>query len=180
VTSRRTVLRNSAAVALGATAVGTFISAEPAEAQTVQQPQSTDSHQPARFQAQQRAEIVGVLKNYERALNAGDVAGVVRLYTDDAVLLPPGAPTAVGINAVRATYVGIFQALHFDLTFEVAEVNIASSEWAFLRSASTGAVTVLADGTKLPSSNHELFVLHKTRGGWKLARYSFSSVLPSA
>jgi uncharacterized protein (TIGR02246 family) len=128
---------------------------------------------------QPHAEIVGVLKSYERALNAGDVAGVVRLYTDDAVLLPPGAPTAVGIDAVRATYVGIFQALRLDLTFEVAEVNVVSSEWAFLRSASTGSVTTLTDGTQLPSSNHELFVLRKSHGCWKLARYAFSSALPT-
>ena len=125
-------------------------------------------------------EIVGVLKSYERALNAGDVAGVVQLYTDDAVLLPPGAPTAVGIDAVRTTYVGIFQALRLDLTFEVAEVNVVSSEWAFLRSASTGVVTTIADGAQIPSSNHELFVLHRSHGCWKLARYGFSSVLPTA
>jgi uncharacterized protein (TIGR02246 family) len=163
-TSRRTVLRKSAAVAFGATALGTVIFADPAEAQTMQQ----------------RAEIVGVLKSYERALNASDVAGVVRLYADDAVLLPPGAPTAVGIDAVRATYIGIFQALRLDLTFEVAEVNVVSSEWAFLRSASAGVVTTLADGAQIPSSNHELFVLHRSHGCWKLARYGFSSVLPTA
>jgi uncharacterized protein (TIGR02246 family) len=172
-TTRRTVLRNSAAAAFGATTLGTFISADPAEAQT------SDSHQQDRSEARQRAEIVEVLKGYERSLNASDVAGVVQLYTDDAVLLPPGAATAVGIDAVRAVYTGLFQALRLDLTFNVAEVNIVSSDWAFLRSASTGVVTVLADGAQVPSSNHELFVLHKSHGGWRLARYSFSSVLPA-
>jgi uncharacterized protein (TIGR02246 family) len=179
-TSRRSVLRNSAAIAFGATALGTVVSAGPAEAQTAQQSQSSDSHQRDRVEARQCAEVVGVLKSYERALNAGDVAGVVRLYTDDAVLLPPGAPTAVGIDAVRATYTGLFEALRFDLAFEVAEVNVVSSDWAFLRSASTGVVTVLANGAQLPSGNHELFVLHKSHGRWKLARYGFSSVLPTA
>jgi hypothetical protein len=41
-------------------------------------------------------------------------------------------------------------------------------------------VTILANGTQIPSSNQELFALHKTYGRWTLARYSFSSVLPSA
>nr|WSY56813.1 SgcJ/EcaC family oxidoreductase [Streptomyces sp. NBC_00886] len=178
-TSRRNVLRKSAAMAVGATALGTLVSAGPAEAQTMRQPRSSDSLQRDRSEAQQHAEIVGVLKSYEQALNAGDVAGVVQLYTDDAVLLPPGAPTAVGIDAVRATYVGIFQALRLDLAFEVAEVNVVSSEWAFLRSASTGTVTILANGAQVPSSNHELFVLNRSSGCWKLARYGFSSVLPT-
>ena len=66
------------------------------------------------------------------------------------------------------------------LTFEIAEVNVVSSNWAFLRSTSNGSITILASGAQIPSSNHELFVLHKSQGSWKLARYSFSSVLPSA
>jgi uncharacterized protein (TIGR02246 family) len=173
-TDRRTVLRTSAA--LGATALGAFISgAAPAAAQPPQQ-----SRLPAggRFEAQQCAEILGVLKSYERYLNASDVAGVMRLYTDDSVLLAPEAPSVVGIDAVRAAYTGIFQAIDLDLTFEIAEVKVMSPDWAFLRSASNGVITILANGARIPSSNQELFVLRKSRGRWKLARYSFSSVLP--
>jgi uncharacterized protein (TIGR02246 family) len=132
-----------------------------------------------RVEAQSRAEIAGVLKSYEQALDASDVAGVARLYTDDAVLMAPGAPPAVGIKAVREAYSGIFQAIDIDLTFKIAELRVVSPEWAFLRSTSNGTVTVLATGGQLPSSNQELFVLHKAHGHWKLARYSFSSVLPA-
>jgi len=171
-TSRRTVLRTSAAVTLGATAL--ISGADLAQAQ------SSTSPQRDRLEAQQCAEIEAVLKSYERALDASDVAGVVRLYTDDAVVLAPGTPSAVGIDAVRAAYTGIFQAIDIDLTFETAEVKIVSPNWAFLRSTSHGVATILATGAQIPSSNQELFVLQKVQGHWKLARYSFSSVLPSA
>jgi uncharacterized protein (TIGR02246 family) len=127
----------------------------------------------------QRAAITAVLKSYERALNAGDVEGVARLYTDDAVVLAPNAPSAVGIDAVRAAYTGIFRTIGLDLTFKVAEVNVVAPNWAFLRSTSNGVVTILANGAQIPSSNQELFVLHRSHGGWRLARYSFSSTLPS-
>jgi uncharacterized protein (TIGR02246 family) len=157
-----------------------LLSASAAGAQSPQQPRSSDSHEQDQSDAQSRAAIKAVLKSYEQALNASDVQGVVKLYTDDAVVLPPNAPSAVGIDAVRATYTGIFQAIHINLTFEIAEVKVVSPEWAFLRSTSNGTVTILATGAQIPSSNHELFVLHKTQGGWKLARYSFSSVLPAA
>src|SRR5947209_3481114 len=126
-----------------------------AQAQSPQQPRPSDALQHDQFEARQRAEIVGVLKSYERSLNASDVAGVVQLYTDDAVLLAPGAPSAVGANAVRTAYTGIFQAIDIDLTFQVAEVNVVSADWAFLRSTSTGVVTVLATGAQIPSSNQE-------------------------
>jgi hypothetical protein len=59
-------------------------------------------------------------------------------------------------------------------------VNVVAPNWAFLRSTSNGVVTNLANGAQIPSSNHELFVLHKSQGRWKIARYSFSSVLPAA
>jgi uncharacterized protein (TIGR02246 family) len=151
-----------------------------AGAQSPQQPRSSHSHQRHQSEAQPVAAIKAVLKSYEQALNASDVQGVVQLYTDDAVLLPPNAPSAVGIDAVRATYTGIFQAIDLDLTFQIAEVKVVSPDWAFLRSSSNGTVTILANGAQIPSSNHELFVLHKTQGRWKLARYSFSSVLPAS
>ncbi|HEV8632441.1 MAG TPA: SgcJ/EcaC family oxidoreductase [Thermoanaerobaculia bacterium] len=147
-----------------------------AKAQPPQQPPTPQSQAEAR----QRAAIKAVLESYEQALNASDVEGVVQLYTGDAVLLPPNAASAVGIDAVRATYTGIFRAIDLDLTFEIAEVSVVSPDWAFLRSSSKGVVTILANGARIPSNNHELFVLHRTRGGWKLARYSFSSILPAS
>ena len=146
-----------------------------AQAQSRQQPPSSPAHQ--RVEAQQRAGIEEVLKNYERSLNAGDVAGVVQLYTDDAVLLAPEAPSAVGIEAVRNAYTGIFQAIAINITFEIAEVKLLSPEWAFLRSNSKGVVKILANGAQVPGSSQELFVLHKSQGRWKIARYSFSSVV---
>ena len=86
----------------------------------------------------------------------------------------------MGISAVRTAYTGIFQTIDIDLTFKIADLKIVSPNWAFLRSTSNGVVTVLANGAQIPSSNQELFVLHKSQGRWKLARYAFSSTLPSA
>jgi uncharacterized protein (TIGR02246 family) len=139
-------------------------------------PPSQRAHQPA---ARQTAAIEAVLRSYERSLNAGDVEGVAKLYTDDAVLLAPNAPSAVGIKAVRAAYTATFRTIELDLTFKIAEVTVVSPGWAFLRSTSHGVVTILANGAQMPSSNHELFVLHKSQGRWKLARYSFASALPA-
>ncbi len=150
-----------------------------AQAQPAQQPASSHSRQSYQYDDRQRAQIADVIHRYEVALNANDLAGVVQLFTDDAVLLPPNAPTAVGINAVRDAYTGIFQAIDLDLTFSIAEVQVVSPEWAFVRSTSNGTVTIRANGAQVQSSNHELFVLHCSQGRWKLARYAFSSVLPA-
>jgi len=142
--------------------------------------QAQSPQQPPSYQFEARAGIEEVLKSYERSLNASDVAGVVQLYTDDAVLLAPEAPSAVGIEAVRNAYTGIFQAIALNITFEIAEVKLLSPEWAFLRSNSKGVVKILANGAQVPGNSQELFVLHKSQGRWKIARYSFSSVLQPA
>ena len=148
--------------------------------QAVSAAQAQSRQQPPSYQFEARAGIKEALKSYERSLNASDVAGVVQLYTDDAVLLAPEAPSAVGIEAVRNAYTGIFQAIAINITFEIAEVKLLSPEWAFLRSNSKGVVKILANGAQVPGSSQELFVLHKSQGRWKIARYSFSSVLQPA
>ena len=141
--------------------------------------QSVSSRQLGHFESHDRAAIENVLKSYEQSLNAGSVNGVVQLYTDDAVLMAPGSPSAVGIYAVQATYAGIFQAIRLNITFQIAELQLLSPEWAFLRTNSTGQITILANGAVIPEGNQELFLLRKAYGQWKIARYSFSSFLPA-
>jgi uncharacterized protein (TIGR02246 family) len=138
------------------------------------------AHQRHQSEPPQRAGIKKLLASYERSLNAGDVGGVVRLYTDDGVLLAPEAPSAVGTKAVREAYTTTFQAIDLAITFEIAEMKVLSPEWAFLRTNSTGVINILANASQVPEGNQELFLLHKLRGRWKIARYSFSSILPSA
>lgn len=134
----------------------------------------------AQAQQPQRAEIEQLLNKYERALNTGDVQTAVQLYTDDGVLMAPENPPAVGSKILQQAYAGIFQAIALQLKFQIAETQLLSPEWALLRTTSTGTVKILANGAEVPGSNQELFLLRKTNGQWKIARYSFSSVLSSA
>ena len=135
---------------------------------------------PAHAQQPQRAQIEQLLSKYEQALNSSDVKAAVELYTDDGVLMAPENPTAVGTKVLQQAYAGIFEAIALKLKFQIAETELLSPEWALLRTTSTGVVKILANGAEVPGSNQELFLLHKTHGQWKIARYSFSSVLRSA
>jgi uncharacterized protein (TIGR02246 family) len=130
--------------------------------------------------ASDEAAIKGVLASYEAALNTSDTEAVMPLYTDDAVLMPQATPTVMGSKAVEQFYVGTFAAVKINLKFEIAEVQVVSNEWAFLRSTSSGTMKVLATGVESPAQTQELFILHKQSGQWKLARYSFSSTQPAA
>jgi uncharacterized protein (TIGR02246 family) len=126
------------------------------------------------------AAIKEVLASYETALNSSNTEAVMSLYSDDAVLLPQETPTVMGSKAVKQFYVGTFKAIKFDLKFQIAEAQVLSNGWAFLRTTSTGAMKILASGNEVPAHTQELFVLRKDDGQWKLARYSFSSTIPPA
>ena len=120
-----------------------------------------------------RGEIQTVLDRYEQALNASNVDAVLALYADDGVFMPSSAPTAVGIESVRAAYEYVFTTIKLNISFTVEEI-VADGSIAFARTGSKGSVTILADGTTVPEENRELFVFQKDDGVWKIARYMFN------
>ncbi len=120
-----------------------------------------------------RREIQTVLDRYEQALNASDVDSVLALYADDGVFMPSSAPTAVGIESVRAAYEHVFTTIKLNIAFTVEEI-VADGSIAFARTGTKGTVTVLADGTTAPEENRELFVFQKKNCVWKIARYMFN------
>jgi uncharacterized protein (TIGR02246 family) len=139
----------------------------------------------ATAQAQEDAEakaIRQVIQRYEQALGASDVGAVVKLFTDDAVVMAPNNPPAVGRATVRAVYEGLFKAVKLDIKFEINEAKPLSDRWAYVRSRSKFSVKVLgADVPPQPDANQELFLLEKSADGqWRIARYSFSSTNPPA
>ncbi len=128
----------------------------------------------------QQVEMEQLLGKYEAALNSGNVPAVLQVYTTDPVVMTAEHPAAVGAAAVEGFYTATFKAIGLNLKFKVAEVKTLGSEWAMLRSTSSGIMKINANGAEIPSSFQELFVLHKEGGKWKFARYFFSSTLPAA
>jgi len=125
-----------------------------------------------------RENIHAVLKAYEQVLNASDVAGVLKLYTEDGVFMAQHNPSAVGIHQVEAAYTGVFQAIDLNVEFDIIEVEVIADDWAFARTNSSGTTTINATGDKIPEGNQELFVLRKIDDDWKIARYAFSTINP--
>lgn len=129
--------------------------------------------------ARETAAITDMLKSYERALNDGDVSGVMRLYADDAVFMPQHSPSQVGADAVKAAYQRVFATIKLSVKFDIVEIVLIAPDWAFARTNSAGTVAVRANGAKLSEANQELFVLRKQpNGAWKISRYAFSTTIP--
>ena len=134
--------------------------------------------EPATAADSAKAEIRAVLKDYERVLNASDVDGVLKLYSEDGVFMAQHNPSAVGIRQVEAAYTAAFRAIDLDIQFDIVEIEVIADEWAFARTNSSGTITINATGDGVAEGNQELFVLRKIDGDWKIARYCFSTTNP--
>lgn len=125
--------------------------------------------------ANDQAAIKSLLFAYRDALNASSVEQVIPLYTIDGVFMPTGFPTAVGTEQVRGAYTGVFSSIKLSIEFFIDEV-VVDGDHAFARTTSKGTTLIHATGETVPEENRELFVLQRTDGGWKIARYMFNKM----
>jgi ketosteroid isomerase-like protein len=68
-----------------------------------------------------QADVAGIRRTdsaFVAAANAGDVNGVVAVYSADAALLPPNLPPQRGHNAIRGFWGGLLKA--YTITFQVS------------------------------------------------------------
>ena len=145
----------------------------------VNESQNMTTEEASAMSEQDKAAVREVLARYESALNASDTDAVMQLYAEDGVFMPQHFPSAVGSDAVRQAYNGVFSTIRLSVRFDIVEVETMSSDWAFARTNSAGTVTILADDTGGPEANQELFLFRKTDAGeWKIARYCFSTTNP--
>ena len=125
--------------------------------------------------ANDQAAIKSLLFAYRDALNASGVDQVMPLYTTDGVFMPTGFPTAEGTEQVRGAYTGVFSMIRLNIEFFIDEV-VVDGDHAFARTTSRGTTLIHATGETVPEENRELFVLQRTNGGWKIARYMFNKM----
>ena len=131
--------------------------------------------------ARDEAGIREALAAYNAALNGGNTAAVLPLYTEDGVFMPPYSQSAVGKSAVAVAYDKVFEELQFDVKFTIAELVIMAPNWAYMRTSSAGTTFHRSLGKKLAEANQELFIFKKGDDGkWRIASYSFSPTNPQA
>jgi uncharacterized protein (TIGR02246 family) len=137
--------------------------------------QSNNSTQINMEQTTEKAAIEKVLFSYRDALNASDVKKVLPLYTNDGVFMPSNAPSAIGQEQVKASYEFVFKSIQLNVEFFIDEI-VVNGDYAFARTTSKGTTLIHANGQTVAEENRELFVLQKTNGLWKIARYMFNKM----
>ena len=114
-------------------------------------------------QADTTAEVEEAIMAWQTAWNAGDGAGVAALYTDDAILLPPGSDPVQGREAIQAFWQGTIDA------FEGDRAELRSKEVHVYGQLAVQIGRWAVVGSEGEQLNHGSFlhVWKKTDRGWK-------------
>jgi uncharacterized protein (TIGR02246 family) len=109
---------------------------------------------------------------FAAAMNAGDVDAIVSLITADVVMMPPGAPPVRGVDAVRATFDGVFAAVALHETWTSEELVIAGAgELAYDWSSYVVTITPRGEGEPSTELGQNFFVARRQQDGtWKYSR----------
>jgi uncharacterized protein (TIGR02246 family) len=115
-----------------------------------------------------------VIRDLVAADNARDLAMAVSLYTEDAVLLPPGLPPIAGKAAIRERYRGLYANALPNLNQQIDEV-VVRKEWAYVRGRTSGQ---FPQGPNQPARNIDdkfIMILRHEKGDWIIARLMWNS-----
>ncbi|MCP5372255.1 MAG: SgcJ/EcaC family oxidoreductase [Hyphomicrobiales bacterium] len=121
------------------------------------------------------ADIAAVNESFQAYFAAGDLDGLMTLYTEDACFLAPNAGFLRGRDAIR----GFFQAVR---DMGVTAVQLATSEVDDLGDTAIemGTYTLLADGGVQADHGKFLVSWKKSGGAWRLHRDMINSSMPAA
>jgi uncharacterized protein (TIGR02246 family) len=106
---------------------------------------------------------------WETARNAGDADAMAELHTENAQILPPGAPVIEGRAAIRTYFRNIFEQHAAPVTYDERDIIVFGS-FAYRQGNYSMA---LADG----STEYGKFVQlwRRNDGAWKIHRQMWSS-----
>ena len=117
------------------------------------------------------ADIAAIKELYNQATLAcstGDPELYLSIFTEDAVVMPPGFPAAMGKEELRPQIEGLFGLFDMGLPYTVEEVGVIG-DWAFVRSSWQYSITPKEGGETTTSPGKQLDNLKRQPdGSWKI------------
>ncbi len=124
--------------------------------------------------------IKGIDEKWNAAMNAGDVDGVISLYTDDTVQMPPNEPALVGKEAVRRSFQTLMEQNTIQANALTEEVQVVGDR-AFIRGTYTQTLTPKAGGEAVKETGKWInFNQRQPDGSWKISREMWNADHPPA
>ncbi len=101
-----------------------------------------------------------LIRQLDAEFNAGNLDGVMALYADDAVQMPPNNPIIIGKDSLRSGFEEFFAANTIELSGTVEDIGV-SGDWAFLRLSYTQSITPKDGGDTTPEVGKWVLILER-------------------
>lgn len=116
---------------------------------------------------------------WEQALLANDAAAITAIYTDDAILLPPGAPRTAGTTNVRAVFDEWLGASTVtEAALETDAIVVAEAGDIAYRTGTFTMTGTTADGQTWEDEGKFVEIWHNVDGQWKIAVDAWNQDVP--
>jgi len=116
------------------------------------------------------ADIAAINSLYNQstlACGTGDAELYMSIFTEDARVMPPGFPAAMGKEEIRPVIEGLFGQFYLELPYTVDEVEVLG-DWAFARSIFQYSMTLKDSGETTTMAGKELDIFKRQAdGSWK-------------
>jgi uncharacterized protein (TIGR02246 family) len=136
---------------------------------------------PAAMAQTHEEDVTAIQKLWQRYTavgKAGDLQGWVDLWTRDGIRLMPGAPPAIGIDAVRASMEATMAQFDSDGEMNLQETVVAG-DWAYSWGTYVMTMTPKAGGASMTIDGKFMTILQRQPdGSWKIHRDMFNSNVP--
>ena len=116
-------------------------------------------------------------REFSAAATAGNVDGMMAIYADDAVLMPPNFPAFRGRDAIRQFWGGFLAAGKIDANVTADQV-IQSGDLAAEMGRYTLKITPKGGGTPIEDNGKFVLVWRKVGGQWRAVSDIFNSDRP--
>lgn len=116
--------------------------------------------------------VASMCEAYASAVNAGDSAAYEKLFTADAIRMPPGEEPEFGRDAIRRGEQASYD--NYSLTVQSTPRHVLqiSDEWIYAIADIEGHAVAHADGTKSTFRATKAWLLQRQpTGEWLLARH---------
>ena len=120
------------------------------------------------------AAIVQIAKDFSKAIAANDFQRVIDVYSPDVVYMSPGAPDAVGKDAVAQGWGDMLSSYSVRVDVHIVEVKILG-DYAYDRATFTMSMKPKAGGETQDMGGRVFEVLRKEGGKWKSLRVMVNS-----
>lgn len=119
-------------------------------------------------------QLTQLREEYVQAENAGDVAGILRTFSDDIVMMPPESPPVTGLEAAEGFLEDFLEAFTVDIELESEDI-VVQGDLAYDWGTVSGTLEPAGGQPQSVSNTYLLVYERESDGAWKQSKHIWNA-----